>query len=133
MPVKKLKPVEAGDGSYAGLVLQAFDELRLPAAETDYQAEMRLPEGKTCGDCVHTSRCVALFGHTGVDTSCDFHPSRYRERVAADARTRGCPEAIYRLLCDVDLLLHDLHGGEHNDRAEKLHTRLHDVMHQAAV
>lgn len=27
MPVRKLKPVEANDGSYAGLVLAAFDKL----------------------------------------------------------------------------------------------------------
>lgn len=27
MPVRKLKPIEAGDGSYAGLVLQKFDEM----------------------------------------------------------------------------------------------------------
>ena len=48
--------------------------------EIDYAAEMRLPPDKTCGHCAHTRRCVALFGHTPADTSCDFHPSRYRVR-----------------------------------------------------
>ena len=30
--------------------------------EPNYQAEMRLPEGKTCADCRHFPRCKALFG-----------------------------------------------------------------------
>lgn len=28
---------------------------------------MNLPEGKTCGDCVHTHRCKAMFGHVETD------------------------------------------------------------------
>jgi hypothetical protein len=48
-----------------------------PKPEPDYRAEMRLPEGKTCGDCVHCSRCCAIFGHVPEDTSCDWWPSRY--------------------------------------------------------
>lgn len=49
--------------------------------EPDYQAEMQLPAGKTCGDCVHCSRCCAMFGHVPEDTYCDWWPSRYREAV----------------------------------------------------
>ena len=46
--------------------------------EPDYAAEMRLPEGKSCGDCTHHRRCFGLgFSEVGR-TSCDFHPSRYR-------------------------------------------------------
>ena len=55
----------------------------MSASEIDYASDMRLPAEKTCGDCVHTRRCVALFGHTATDTVCDFYPSRYRERAAA--------------------------------------------------
>jgi hypothetical protein len=45
-----------------------------------------LPEGKTCADCIHVRRCVAMFGGDPGNTSCDWIPSRYlaagdRERV----------------------------------------------------
>lgn len=47
--------------------------------EPDYEAEMRLPEGKTCGDCAHIRRCSAFGFSSAVNMSCDFHPSRFRE------------------------------------------------------
>lgn len=40
---------------------------------------MELPQGKTCGDCVHCHRCCAMFGHTPEDTTCDWSPSRFKE------------------------------------------------------
>lgn len=40
---------------------------------------MNLPEGKTCGDCVHTRRCTMMFGHIAEDEACDWTPSRFRE------------------------------------------------------
>ncbi len=43
------------------------------------EREMRLPEGKTCGDCVHFERCNKLVGSCVSWTSCDFHPSRFQE------------------------------------------------------
>ena len=48
--------------------------------EPDYDAEMKLPAGKTCGDCFHIRRCLGL-GYTSAEanTSCDFWPSRFRE------------------------------------------------------
>lgn len=42
---------------------------------------MNLPEGKTCGDCVHCNRCTAIFGHIPEDQVCDWYPSRYREKA----------------------------------------------------
>ena len=42
---------------------------------------MALPEGKSCGDCVHIYRCKAIFGHVETDTSCDWFPRRFRERA----------------------------------------------------
>ncbi len=38
---------------------------------------MQLPQGKTCVDCAHLSRCVAIFGHKPEDTYCDFFPRRF--------------------------------------------------------
>ena len=67
------------------------------AQEIDYRAEMALPAGKTCGDCVHTRRCVSMFGHTPADTSCDFHPSRYRERAPSDAERERLEGEVNRL------------------------------------
>jgi hypothetical protein len=50
--------------------------------EPNYRAEMRLPDGKTCADCQHGSRCDALFGAVRQRfTSCDFWPSRYRAKL----------------------------------------------------
>lgn len=48
--------------------------------ERDYDAEMKLPPGKTCGDCRHVKRCRA-FGFTSSEsnTNCDFHPNRFIE------------------------------------------------------
>lgn len=45
--------------------------------------DMDLPEGKTCGDCVHCRRCTAMFGHIPTDESCDWRPSRFRPTVTA--------------------------------------------------
>lgn len=45
--------------------------------------DMDLPEGKTCGDCVHCSRCTAMFGHIPADESCDWSPSRFRLAVTS--------------------------------------------------
>lgn len=47
--------------------------------EPDYDAEMRLPAGKTCDDCPSTRRCN-LLGYTSPgSTSCDFWPTRFYE------------------------------------------------------
>lgn len=54
----------------------------------NYDAEMRLPAGKTCADRKHGLRCDALFGAVRLAfTSCDFWPSRYvgSPRVASPA------------------------------------------------
>lgn len=47
--------------------------------EPDYDAEMQLPPGKTCVDCIHFRRCNLIFGHVATDTRCDWHPSRFHE------------------------------------------------------
>jgi len=64
-------------------------------SEPNYDAEMELPEGKTCADCRHIKRCAA-FGYSKPEsTSCDFWPRRYAERTGdavsakADATTMG--------------------------------------------
>lgn len=37
--------------------------------------------GKTCGDCVHAERCVAMYGKRREDISCDFFPRKFREKT----------------------------------------------------
>jgi len=39
--------------------------------------KMRLPGGKTCGDCTHIRRCKAIYGHVETDSYCDWSPSRF--------------------------------------------------------
>lgn len=46
--------------------------------EPDYSAEMRLPAGKTCADCLNGPICDGLFGAVKRGfASCDFWPSRF--------------------------------------------------------
>lgn len=44
--------------------------------------KMRLPQGTTCGDCVHIRRCSMIFGHTETDAYCDWSPSRFHAATA---------------------------------------------------
>jgi hypothetical protein len=57
---------------------EGFQPFSQVEPEIDYDAAMRLPAGKTCGDCAHCRKCCAMFGHVPTDTSCDFYPSRFR-------------------------------------------------------
>lgn len=41
-------------------------------------ATMSLPEGITCGDCVHVPRCCCIFGQLPEDEICQFFPIRFR-------------------------------------------------------
>lgn len=51
---------------------------------------MALPEGKTCGHCVHEYRCCTIFGHRPTDTYCDWFPRRFHERApVATSQTGG--------------------------------------------
>ncbi len=42
--------------------------------------EMRLPDGKTCADCVHCYRCCLLFGAKPENRECDFYPVRFQAK-----------------------------------------------------
>lgn len=44
--------------------------------------KMRLPPGRTCGNCRHIRRCKMMFGHTETDTYCDWSPSRFALKTA---------------------------------------------------
>lgn len=51
---------------------------RPPMTRQHAPQSMWLPDGKTCGDCVHVGRCQAMFGHIPQDKVCDWDPSRFR-------------------------------------------------------
>lgn len=51
---------------------------------------MTLPEGMTCGACVHENRCVAIFGAKPENTTCGFFPRRFR-KAPAPAGDGGAP------------------------------------------
>ena len=38
----------------------------------DYDAEMKLPEGKTCSDCRNFRFCKGFLGLKGTETKCDW-------------------------------------------------------------
>ena len=42
--------------------------------------DMKLPKGKTCGDCLHCAWCVRIYGIKATNTECDFSPSRFMPR-----------------------------------------------------
>ena len=46
---------------------------------------MKLPNGKTCADCVHVYRCTTIFGAKSTNTECDFYPIRYGGKEETDA------------------------------------------------
>lgn len=64
-------------------------------AETQHD-DMALPEGRTCGDCVHCKRCCAIFGHVPEDTRCDWSPSRYQEAATLPTQ-REVADQIHNL------------------------------------
>ena len=39
----------------------------------------KLPEGKSCGQCMHYGGCVKLFGCASDNRMCDWHPSRFND------------------------------------------------------
>jgi len=51
-----------------------------------------LPNGLTCGDCVHIPRCEAIFGHIPSDTYCDWWPIRFRAKEGHDDAANRPPE-----------------------------------------
>lgn len=52
--------------------------------------DMRLPPGKSCGDCVNFAYCLRLFQCRYGSEECDWSPSRFRARAAlAEAVVAG--------------------------------------------
>lgn len=56
---------------------------------TASDASMKLPEGKTCGDCAHFQRCVWLFGCKATNKTCDWAPSRFRPAAEKGETNHG--------------------------------------------
>ncbi len=58
---------------------------RVPAyfkeGSSDWKAEynMLLDDGITCGDCAYSRRCELMFGGDNSNTSCQFHPNKFKE------------------------------------------------------
>jgi hypothetical protein len=40
---------------------------------------MALPQGESCGTCIHVKRCTSIFGVDKKNTSCDFFPRKFRK------------------------------------------------------
>jgi hypothetical protein len=39
--------------------------------------DMKLPDGKTCNDCIHFQRCSWLISCSPNNTNCDWSPSKF--------------------------------------------------------
>lgn len=48
--------------------------------EWNAQYNMLLMDGVTCSECKHAQRCCTIFGQKETDTSCQFYPSKFREK-----------------------------------------------------
>lgn len=48
------------------------------------EENMKLPAGKTCGDCSSFGRCAALLGQIAQDEVCDFSPNRFQANQEAE-------------------------------------------------
>jgi hypothetical protein len=53
--------------------------------EPDYDAEMRLPAGKTCDNCINSRRCFGFGFSEAGNSSCDFWPTRFKARQGSGA------------------------------------------------
>lgn len=42
--------------------------------------ETKLPDGKTCGNCIHFERCNMLFMAREDWVNCDFYPIKFKEK-----------------------------------------------------
>lgn len=47
--------------------------------------DMRLPEGKTCANCFHFSRCKWLVGAKDNWNVCDFGPSKFHDNALMES------------------------------------------------
>jgi len=50
-----------------------------------------LPDGHACGECVHYSRCQAIFGCSYTSHCCDWDPHRFRMAEPTSAPPSGPP------------------------------------------
>lgn len=70
--------------------------------------EMKLPAGLTCGDCIHLTRCWALFGHTDADTYCDWSPSRFTPLSAVEREfMRALPCHVHFFATTIEPLMRE--------------------------
>jgi len=53
-----------------------------------YEQNMKLPEGKTCSDCVQFNHCKDFLRLSGDETNCDWSPSYFCAVVANKATER---------------------------------------------
>jgi len=51
------------------------------------EENMKLPEGKTCSDCIQFNYCKEFLSLSGDETNCDWSPSYFSECVASAPRT----------------------------------------------
>lgn len=56
---------------------------------TDEDADMKLPEGKTCNDCASIKTCKAFIGIKGTETTCDWYPVRFRPALSPGSERGG--------------------------------------------
>ncbi len=44
------------------------------------QYNMLLDDGLTCSDCIHSNRCITLFGQEERNTFCQFFPNKFVQK-----------------------------------------------------
>ena len=59
-----------------------------PCRERERVADMMLPAGMMCVDCVHLKRCTTLFSVVATNTVCDFAPSRFQAKPPTNGATQ---------------------------------------------
>jgi hypothetical protein len=57
----------------------------LPLAGMSAVNDMQLPDGKTCGDCVHYRKCLRLvYTVASHNKECDWSPSRFKDKEGGE-------------------------------------------------
>lgn len=65
--------------------------------EWDAEYNMLLDDGVACAECRHIRRCATIFGQNEKDTSCQFHPNRFKKEESACST--NTPKPILLGLC----------------------------------
>lgn len=80
-------------------------------------ADLALPAGRTCSDCVNCKRCCGMFGSKPENKMCDFYPPRFQLRRLTKEDLDNAFDAFKADRQEVARMMAELQSGVPVDRA----------------